>query len=257
MSEKASIDRRQFLKKSALGIVGAGVLGTSPGLRSQEKEAEQRPKVKEYRVLGRTGFKVSDIGFGAADLQEPALLETAIDAGINYADCAEHYNRGNAEKAIGEVLKKATVDRKKLFITTKLNISRGEQTRETIKGRALKCLERLQTEYVDCLQIHMVPEVGQLKHEGFHAAFQELKAEGKARFLGLSCHGAQYGEVPVSMDEIVLAAAEDGRFDVVLFVYNFLQEEQGKRILKACKAKDMGTTLGQPGHRIPRPQGLY
>ncbi|MDH4273177.1 MAG: aldo/keto reductase, partial [Candidatus Aminicenantes bacterium] len=243
MSEKASIDRRQFLKKSALGIVGAGVLGTSPGLRSQEKEAEQRPKVKEYRVLGRTGFKVSDIGFGAADLQEPALLETAIDAGINYADCAEHYNRGNAEKAIGEVLKKATVDRKKLFITTKLNISRGEQTRETIKGRALKCLERLQTEYVDCLQIHMVPEVGQLKHEGFHAAFQELKAEGKARFLGLSCHGAQYGEVPVSMDEIVLAAAEDGRFDVVLFVYNFLQEEQGKRILKACKAKDMGTTL--------------
>ncbi len=243
MPEKASIDRRQFLKKSAAGIVGAGVLGTSPGLRAQEKGAEQKPKVKGYRVLGRTGFKVSDIGFGAADLQEPALFETAIDAGINYVDCAEHYNRGNAEKAIGEVLKKATVDRKKLFITTKLNISRGEQTRETIKGRALKCLERLQTEYVDCLQIHMVPEVGQLKHEGFHAAFQELKAEGKARFLGLSCHGAQYGEVPVSMDEIVLAAAEDGRFDVVLFVYNFLQEEQGKRILKACKAKDMGTTL--------------
>ncbi len=243
MSKKTGIDRRQFLKKGAVGIFGAGILGASRGLGSQENEAEQKPKIKGYRVLGRTGFKVSDIGFGAADLQEPALLEAAIDAGVNYIDCAEHYNRGNAEKAIGEVLKKGTVERKKLFITTKLNISRGEQTRETIKERALKCLERLQTEYVDCIQIHMVPEVGQLKHEGFQAAFQELKAEGKVRFQGLSCHGAQYGEVPVSMEDILLAAAEDGRFDVVLFVYNFLQEEQGNRILAACKGKNMGTTL--------------
>lgn len=243
MFKKTAIDRRRFLKDSAVGIFGAGVLGTSRGSLAQEEEVRSKPKVKGYRVLGRTGFKVSDIGFGAADLLEPALLEAAVDAGVNYIDCAEHYNRGNSEKTIGEVLKKGTVDRKKLFITTKLNISRGEQTKETIKGRALKCLERLQTEYVDCLQIHMVPEVAQLKHDGFQAAFQELKSEGKVRFQGISCHGAQYGEVPVSMEDILLAAAEDGRFDVVLFVYNFLQEEQGNRILKACKAKDMGTTL--------------
>ncbi len=243
MFEKTTIDRRQFLRKSAAGILGAGALGTSGRFIGQVEEAQPKPRIKGYRVLGRTGFKVSDIGFGAADLLEPALLEAAIDAGVNYVDCAEHYNRGNAERTIGEVLKKGAVDRKKLFITTKLNISRGEQTRETIKDRALKCLERMRTEYVDCLQIHMVPEVGQLEHEGFRAAFEELKAEGKVRFQGISCHGAQYGPVPVSMEEIMLAAAEDGRFDVVLFVYNFLQEEQGNRILKACKAKDMGTTL--------------
>ncbi len=243
MPSKICIDRRQFLKKSAAGVVGAGVFGPSRGLLRQEKEAQPPFKIKGYRILGRTGFKVSDIGFGAADLQEPELLEAAVDAGVNYVDTAEHYNRGNSEKAVGEALKKGRINRKELFITTKLNISRGVQTKETIKERALKSLERLQTEYVDCLQIHMVPEVKQLSHEGFHAAYQELKAEGKVRFLGISCHGAQYGEVPVSMDEIMLAAAEDGRFDVVLFVYNFLQEEQGNRILKACKAKNMGTTL--------------
>jgi len=243
MSKRAGIDRRQFLKTSAAGIVGAGLLGPSRGPLSRYSSAQEALKIKNYRVLGRTGFKVSDIGFGGADLQEPGLLEAAIAAGINYVDTAEHYNRGGSEKTVGEVLKKGTIDRKSIFITTKLNISRGEHTKDTIKGRALKCLERLQMEYIDCLQIHMVPAVEQLKHEGFHAAFQELKAEGKVRFLGISCHGAQYGEVPVSMEDIMLAAAEDGRFDLVLFVYNFLQEEQGNRILRACKAKGIGTTL--------------
>jgi len=246
MNTNADMDRRIFLKKSAAGIsgvLGAGVLGLSRDPTAPEKTGQTTPKIKEHRTLGRTGFKVSDVGFGAADLQEPALLEAAFAAGVNYVDVAEHYVNGNAERAVGQVLKKGTFDRRSLFITTKLNISRGEQTKETIKARALKCLERLQTEYIDCLQIHMVTRLEEVRHEGFHAAFGELKAEGKARFLGLSCHGSQYGGVPVSMEEILLAAAEDGRFDVALFVYNFLQEEEGNRILEACAAKNMGTTL--------------
>lgn len=242
MSMRDPIARRQFLKTGAAGVLGAGLAGPAAAAAAAQA-APKSAKIKEYRVLGRTGFKVSDIGFGGADLQEPDLFQAAVDAGINYFDVAEHYGRGAAERAIGAALKRGLVDRKSIFLTTKLNISRGEQTKETIKGRALQCLERLQTDYVDCLQIHMVPTVEQLGHEGYHAAIQELKAEGKVRFSGLSCHGSQYGEVPVSMDDILLAAAEDGRFDVALFVYNFLQEEQGKRILQACKAKGMGTTL--------------
>jgi predicted aldo/keto reductase-like oxidoreductase len=246
MQESSSMDRRRFLKAGAAGILGAGWFGPGrpplpPGTASQA--APKTGKIREYRVLGRTGFRVSDIGFGGADLQEPELFQAAVDAGINYFDVAEHYGGGAAERAIGAVMKRGSVDRKSIFLTTKLNISRGQQTKETIKNRALQCLERLQTDWIDCLQIHMVPTVEQLGHEGYHAAIQELKTEGKVRFSGLSCHGSQYGEVPVSMDDVLLAAAEDGRFDVALFVYNFLQEEQGSRILKACKAKGMGTTL--------------
>jgi RNase P/RNase MRP subunit p30 len=45
------------------------------------------------------------------------------------------------------------------------------------------------------------------------------------------------------MDKVLQAAAEDGRFDVMLFVYNFLQQEQGQRVLKACKENNVGATL--------------
>ena len=94
--------------------------------------------------------------------------------------------------------------------------------------------------------LHMVPTVEQLKHEGYHGAVQELKAEGKVRFTGLSTHGTEHklsGPVKDEMDRIILAAAEDGRFDVVLFTYNFIQREMGDRILAACKSRNMGTTL--------------
>ena len=67
-------------------------------------------------------------------------------------------------------------------------------TKESIKDRTRQCLERLSTDYVDCLQIHLVPTVEQIRQEAFHAAFHELKAEGRVRFLGLSGHGNQYGE---------------------------------------------------------------
>ena len=164
MNEPTGIPRRQFLKAGAAGVLGAGLAGR--GRAHQAASAASAPatgKIKEYRVLGRTGFKVSDVGFGGADLQEPELFQAAVDAGINYFDVAEHYGRGAAERAIGDVLKRGSVDRKSIFITTKLNISRGEQTKETIKDRALKCLERLGTGYVDCLQVHTAPTLEQVK----------------------------------------------------------------------------------------------
>ena len=110
----------------------------------------------------------------------------------------------------------------------------------------MKCLERLQTDYVDCFMNHMAPNVEQVTHEAFHAAAEELKAEGKVRFLGLSNHGIEHsfaGPTTDTMESVVLKAVEDGRFDVFLFVYNFLQKEQGEKILKACREKNLGTTL--------------
>jgi len=227
------------------GVVGAGMLpgtgdrGTS--LKSQEKEV----KIKEYRVLGRTGFKVSDIGYGAGNLTNANVFEVALDMGINYIDTAEHYARGQSETTIGQVLKKR--DRKKLFLTTKLNMHfGGGSTQEKVKERFAKCLERLQTDYVDCLMVHMTPVVGDVTHEGFHEAVKEFKAEGRVRYIGLSNHGPEhrlFGNIEDPMEKVIMAAAEDGRFDVALFVYNFLQKDQGEKIIKACKAKNMGVTL--------------
>ncbi|MGB3862559.1 MAG: aldo/keto reductase [Candidatus Aminicenantaceae bacterium] len=234
------LSRRSFLGSSAVALAGVGLTGRAKLLGADASAQDEETKIKEYRTLGRTGFKVSDMAFGSGELAEPALLEAILDAGINYIDTAEGYGRGRTERIIGSVIKNR--DRKKIFVTTKLGL-RGDLTKEAIKGRALKCLERLQTEYVDCLMIHMPSTVEQLNTEGFHAAFEELKTEGRVRFRGLSNHGAQWGDVPETMEKVHLAAAEDGRFDVALLVYNFLQKDEGERILKAYKQKDIGATL--------------
>ena len=239
----SGISRRNFIRSS---VSVAAALGLIRGSRvfGQDGEELTGPKIREYRTLGRTGFKVSDIGFGAGNLSNPQVLEAALDMGINYIDTAEHYARGNVERTIGEAISKR--DRKKIFITTKLNFMFGGSSKEKIKTRFYRCLERLQTSYADCLMIHMAPSVEQVTHEGYHEAIRELKAEGKVRFTGLSNHGTEHrmaGPIKDEMDKVILAAAEDGRFDIVLFTYNFIQREMGERILKACKNKNMGTTL--------------
>ena len=241
--QNSGMSRRNFIRSSVSAAAGLGLLR---GGKLASKQTEQSPglKIKEYRTLGRTGFKVSDIGFGAGNLSNPDVLNASLDMGINYIDTAEHYNRGNSERTIGQVIGKH--DRKKAFLTTKLNMLMGGNSKERIKERFSGCLERLQTSYADCLMLHMVPMVEQLKHEGYHEAIRELKAEGRVRFTGLSNHGTEHklsGPVKDEMDKIILAAAEDGRFDVVLFTYNFIQREMGDRILKACKDKNLGTTL--------------
>ncbi|MFC1492629.1 aldo/keto reductase [candidate division KSB1 bacterium] len=241
MTNGNKMNRRNFMKASlAAGAGTTGVINskrfTATGMQSKEI------KIKEYRTLGRTGFKVSDIGFGASFLTVPGLLDKALQMGVNYIDTGEHYSGGQSESTIGQVINKH--DRKSIFITTKLNIRMGRG--RTLKERFYQCLDRMQTDYADCLMIHMTPEVEQVKHEEFHKTYEELKSDGKVRFLGLSNHGKEqsiYGNTPVEMEDVMLAAAEDGRFDAALFVYNFLQKEQGEKIIRKFKEKNMGVTL--------------
>ena len=239
------LDRRGFIRSSFAAAAGLGWAVNKELLGGNHRELqEEQSGVKEYRPLGRTGFKASDIGFGAGNLTDPALFSAALDAGVNYIDTAEHYARGNSERTIGQVIRGR--NREKLFITGKLNFGFGKSTKEGLKERAMKCLERLQTDYLDCLMIHMTPSIDQIKHEGYHEAVRELKAEGRVRFTGLSNHGVEHriaGFIKDPMDQIILAAAEDGRFDVVLFTYNFIQREKGERVLAACRKHDMGATL--------------
>jgi predicted aldo/keto reductase-like oxidoreductase len=236
--------RRSFIQNSLAAAAGLGLAGQTMAELKTETSKKKDLEIKEYRTLGRTGFKVSDISFGAGNLNNPDVLHAALELGINYIDTAEHYARGNSERTIGEVIKNH--DRKKLFITSKLNFAMGGSTKQKLKDRFMKCLERLQTDYIDCFMIHMTPTADQIKHEPYHELITELKAEGKVHYSGLSNHGTEHklaGPIKDEMEKVVLAAAEDGRFDVVLFVYNFIQKDQGEKILKACREKNMGTTL--------------
>ncbi|MGW8264870.1 MAG: aldo/keto reductase [Longimicrobiales bacterium] len=248
MDPGRSISRRGFLKSSGAAVMGGSMVSGTSAEEAHEGRL-QETGIREYRRLGRTGFQVSDIGFGTGNLDNANVLAVALDQGMNYIDTAEHYVNGRAESTVGEVL--GGRDRSSLFITTKINIShtsvsRDRDSKEGIKERFRQCLARMRTNYADCLMIHLAPSVAMVAHEGFHAAFKELKAEGRVRFLGLSNHGMQhavYGGIEESMEDVIGAAAQDGRFDVALFVYNFLQKEQGERIIEACRARDMGVTL--------------
>ncbi|MCP4146964.1 MAG: twin-arginine translocation signal domain-containing protein [bacterium] len=234
--------RRGFLKASTLGVLGAGVAGSPGMIFSSEKKAadvvQEVPQIKSFRTLGRTGFKVSDIAIGAAYIE--GVISASLDAGINYIDTAESYHQGRSEIAIGKAIKNR--NRKSLFITTKLGL-KGKETKADILKRSRKCLERLQTDYIDCMMIHSAKSTSIIKYPPFHEAMTQLKKEGRIKHIGAACHGSQWSDGAESMEKILLAAVADGRFDVILLVYNFLKRDMGENILKACKEKNIGATL--------------
>jgi len=237
-NENRNISRRNFVKFGGAAIAGSTLKLSPVGKLIPGQDEAKGATIKKYKILGRTGFKVSDIGMGTTRLKDSNVVRYAYDKGVNYFDTAEGYSNGRAEKWIGEALQQ--MDRKKIFITSKINIKKDEST-ENILKRFHKCQERLQTDYIDAFCMHNVTDVTMLNHSGFHAAIKQLKAEGKVRFTGLSCHGSRRQEGD-SMEKVLCAAAEDGRFDLMLFVYNFMNKEVGTKVLAACKKNNVGTT---------------
>jgi predicted aldo/keto reductase-like oxidoreductase len=241
MSARKGMDRRGFLKASAAGLAGVGTtLAAGPAAAAAGQTAPAvSSKIKAYRTLGRTGFKASDIGIGTSQTFPTEVLKAALDAGVNYFDTAEGYGRGQAETSIGEAIKGR--DRKSLFITTKLRFD-GLADTAAAAAKLDESLARLQTDYVDCLMINP-PSAAAVKSEIYHQAVAELKKQGKVRFSGAGTHGSRQPGRGEPMEDILLAAVEDGRFDVILLVYNFLQREPGEKVLEAASKKDIGLTI--------------
>jgi len=241
MNPKKELARREFLKKSALGVAGAGLLAAGNCKESAESSVEgidnSQPTVKNFRRLGRTGFKVSDIGGGY--IRDEGLMSAMLDTGINYIDTAEQYP--GHHKTVGLAIKGRS--RKSLFITSKMEVLE-DKSKEGFKTRVHKALEEIGTEYIDCMMMHMPEKAEILKTEGFHAAMGELKTEGKIRFVGVSHHGSfWYRDPEETMEKVLLTAAEDGRFDVFLMAYNFLQMDRSESVLEVCAEKKIGTAL--------------
>jgi predicted aldo/keto reductase-like oxidoreductase len=245
MKKKMDLGRRKFLKATTLGLFGAGVAAKDGWTRAkggekippQESQEKPKAKIKDHRILGRTGFKVSDLATGY--IRDEGIMAAMLDAGINYIDTGESYP--GSHQMIGKVIKDR--DRKSLFITSKM-LMEGETSKEALIKRTQKILQDLDTEYVDCMMLHCPETVEALQHEGFHAAMQELKANGRIHYAGVSNHGSFWFRDPEqTMDRILLAAAEDGRFDIFLFAYNFLRMDQSEKVLEVCNEKKIGTTL--------------
>ncbi len=109
--DNGKISRRKFMQFGGAALAGGAALGSdarpvaaSPVMNMFPTRPRQGAQVQAYRTLGRTGWRVSDVGMGSVPLRESAVVRYAYDKGVNYFDTAEGYGRGAAESAIGEAM---------------------------------------------------------------------------------------------------------------------------------------------------------
>lgn len=239
MSSK--INRRDFLNKSSIGILGTGILPLTDINFSNNppKNIEQSAKIKEYRLLGRTGFRVSDIGCGSVLVNTEGLFKAIISAGVNLIDTSESGWRN--EEVMGRVINK--IDRGSVFINTKIMVSETESADRVVQ-RMKDFLKRAGLTYLDGMMLWNVNSIKETENKSFLEAFNKLRDEKLVRFSGISCHGSNYIINPKdTMADIITAAIYSDRYDLVMFVHNYVQHEMGEDILNACAKKGVGTLL--------------
>jgi len=237
---KDKLNRRKFLRNSSLGLLGAGISGNKTMMDNPGRESVTLPGIKEYRRLGRTEALVSDIGSG--EPYSESVFKAVLDSGVNFVETAESYSNGRNEILIGNVIR--NYEREKVFIATKASpVYKVYKSSDDIIRRAEESIKRLQTSYIDLYMIHQAQNLVSVRNGYFHKACDTLKKQGKIRFVGLSCHGTYWWEEKESLEDILMTAIEDGRFDVLFCPYNFMGADMGERILKACEENDIGTMI--------------
>ena len=193
----------------------------------------------EYRVLGRTGLRVSQVGFGCGDVGglivrgEPALRTRAValaqSLGINYFDTAPLYGQGVSETNLGLALKETKAD---VFVGTKVGLT--PEDKKDIKNGVIRSMERslkrLGMDSVDLIQLHnrLTSNPGSEPNrpdldtkevlEQVVAGFQELRAQGKVRYYGITGLGET---------ETLRTIIDSAAMDSVQVCYNLLNPSAG------------------------------
>jgi aryl-alcohol dehydrogenase-like predicted oxidoreductase len=148
----------------------------------------------EYRRLGTTGLKVSAIGLGgntfggtADEAQSVAVIQQAIELGVNFIDSADSYGRGKSEEFVAKAVEGRRHD---VIIATKVASAVGEGpndrglSRKHIMDGAEASLKRLNTDYIDLFYAHQFDP--QTPIEESVRAFDDLVRQGKVRYLACS-----------------------------------------------------------------------
>ena len=222
--------RRKFISITA---VAAPMIGMFPACLSSIDREKVKGKI-EKRSLGKTGEKLSTIGFGgivvdkATSEEAASRVKEAIDRGINYFDVAPSY--GNAEEMLGPALKPY---RKDVFLACKT----GERKKEGARRELEQSLKYLETDHFDLYQFHAVTSLEDVETifgpGGAMETFLEAREEGKIRYIGFSAHSV----------EAALALIDGFEFDTILFPFNFATWYAGNfgpQVMARAKEKEMG-----------------
>jgi predicted aldo/keto reductase-like oxidoreductase len=216
-------------------IFGGNVQKTHP-----EWKADWRgSRVQAYGRLGRTDWPVSDTVLGTGPVRGELgtkIVRLALERGVNYIDTAPDYSAEGSEKAVGRAIR--DIPRESFFLATKWCTPIGHLPAGTPVERYKEVVEdslaRLGTDYVDLVHVHSCDELNRLLDPNVHEAFAQLRAEGKARFLGFSTHTP-------NLLEVANAAIDSGKFDVMMLAYHHgIWPGLSEVIERARREQDMG-----------------
>ena len=224
MESKTS--RREFLSAGLmLPVVGASSgLGFFKPSDNPVASPAGSPAKLSYKTLGRTGLKVTTVGFGCMITSDPSVIERAADVGINYFDTARGYQHGNNERMVGAAL---GARRKQIVLSTKS----AAQNKEGLLSDLDTSLRELNTDYVDIWYLHGKGSAADIREDMIEAQ-QIAKKQGKMRFAGVSTHGGR--------KELLPWLAQKGVFDVVLTAYNFSMDPGMEQAIGAATKAGMG-----------------
>ena len=216
---KHDSSRRNFLTAGvALPLTSVAGLWQQTGGPATTQPGPTPPL--SYRVLGKTGLKVTTVGFGCMITSDASVVERAADIGINYFDTARGYQGGNNERMVGAALKRK---RKDLILSSKS----PADDKQGLLTDLETSLRELGTDYLDIWYLHNKSRPELVTDELIEAQ-QIAKQQGKIRFTGVSTHAPK---------EMIPALVQKGAIDVVLAVYNFSMDQGvGAAIEQASKA---------------------
>jgi aryl-alcohol dehydrogenase-like predicted oxidoreductase len=228
-SPRAPIDRRRFL------VLGAATSGFAASARSADApRAESRAAGgMRYRPLGRTGLRVSEIAFGAHQVHNPALMQAALDAGINTFCTSGSYLDGREEESIGQVIRAIGPGRRDDLVLATGDQIRPGTTRQRVLTLIEASLRRLGTDHIDVYYASEACSPADLRLEGLFEAFAEAHRAGKVSHLGVSGHCG-------GMQEVLNAAIDDGRFRMLFTKYDFVSYPEVAQILHRAAERGLG-----------------
>jgi aryl-alcohol dehydrogenase-like predicted oxidoreductase len=207
----------------------------------------------EYRPLGRTGWNISAIGFGAwgiggdawgttDDQTSLATLHKAIDLGVNFIDTADVYGDGHSERLVAQVRKSRSEE---LIVATKAgrrlnpHVAEG-YNRENLTAFVERSLRNLQTEALDLLQLHCPPSAVYEMPEVF-GILDELVQQGKVRFYGVSVERVDEAMRAISYPHV----------QSVQIIFNMFRLKPAEAFLAAARERQVGILA-----RVPLASGL-
>ena len=242
--------RRSFLKIAG-GVASSCAIGVNPVVAgARDAEVGELPK----RVLGRTGDKVSVVGFPGLALSHydqfrcNAGIRDAFYRGINYFDVAPAYGRdGDCEKKMGIGLQ--GIDRDKIFLACKTKKRDKQGALEELE----RSLKRLKTDHFDLYQLHCIFTPDEVKQAlgpgGAMETILKAKEQGKIRHIGFSAHTTKGA----------LAALNGFRFDTVMFPINFVEyyrRDFGRAVVELAHKQGVAVFAMKALSKGPWPEGM-